>query len=56
MKINISPKVAKMALVGVGMLCTGIGSVIGDKVKSDNQKETIKKLIKEELTNQAKES
>lgn len=56
MKFDINPKVSKILITGAGLLLTGIGSMLGEKVKTDNQKETIKELIKEELKNQAKES
>lgn len=49
-------KMIKYGLTALGMVFTGIGTVIGDKVKKDDQKETIVELIKEELQNQAKES
>lgn len=49
-------KLIKYGLTGLGLLCTGIGSVLNDKVKADTQKETIAKLVKEELTKQAQES
>ena len=61
MKIKIdSTKAKSMGLAALGMLCTGIGSMIAGYVQKGEQKEAMEKIAKniveEALKNQAKGS